>query len=100
MKKYLISFVILFIFIGPLQADKLLKSGFLTGEWDLNTSFEVNDPNNKILIIFNHGQEDHDKSSNDCVWKNDIRNFASLSGKKINDKEVIVYNLCTDHLAK
>ena len=99
MKKYLISFVILFIFISSSQADKILKSGFLTGEWDLNTSFKVSDPSNKILIIFNHGQEDHDKPSKDCVWKNGIRNFALLSGKKINDKELIVYNLCTDHLA-
>jgi hypothetical protein len=51
MTKYLIFFVILFTFIGPLQADKLLKSGFLTGEWDLNTSFEVNDPNNNSKIL-------------------------------------------------
>ena len=99
MKKYFISFIMLFILISPLQADKLLKSGFLSGEWELNTSFDVKDPKNKILIIFNHGQDDHDKPSKNCVWKNNIRNFASLSGKKINDKEVIVYNLCTDHLA-
>ena len=99
MKKYLIFFVISFILISPSQADKLLKSGFLSGEWDLNTSFEVKNPKNKILIIFNHGQDDHDKPSKNCVWKNNIRNFASLSGKKINDKVLIVYNLCTDHLA-
>jgi len=99
MKKYLIFFAISFILISPSQADKLLKSGFLSGEWDLNTNFEVKDPKNKILIIFNHGQDDHDKPSKNCVWKNNIRNFASLSGKKINDKELIVYNLCTDHLA-
>ena len=32
MKKYLISFVILFILTGSLQADKILKNSFLTGE--------------------------------------------------------------------
>ena len=99
MKKYLFSFLIIFLFSSPLHADKLLKSGFLSGEWKLNTDFEVKDPKNKILIIYNHGQDDHDKPSKDCVWGNNIRNFASLSGKKVKDKEVLVYLYCTDHLA-
>ena len=99
MRKYLFSLLIIFLFSSPLHADKLLKSGFLSGEWKLNTDFEVKDPKNKILIIYNHGQDDHDKPSKDCVWKNNIRNFASLSGKKVKDKEVLVYLYCTDHLA-
>ena len=99
MRKYLFSLIIIFLFSSPLHADKLLKSGFLSGEWKLNTDFEVKDPKNKILIIYNHGQDDHDKPSKDCVWKNNIRNFASLSGKKVKDKEVLVYLYCTDHLA-
>ena len=99
MRKYLFSLLIIFLFSSPLHADKLLKSGFLSGEWKLNTDFEVKDPKNKILIIYNHGQDDHDKPSKDCVWKNNIRNFASLSGKKVKDKEVLVYLFCTDHLA-
>ena len=98
MKKYLFSFLIIFLFSTPLHADKLLKSGFLSGEWKLNTNFEVKDPKNKILIIYNHGQDDHDKPSKNCVWKNNIRNFASLTGKKVKDKEVLVYSFCTDHL--
>ena len=98
MKKYLFSFLIIFLFTNSLHADKLLKSGFLSGEWKLNTDFEVKDPKNKILIIYNHGQDDHDKPSKDCVWKNNIRNFASLSGKKVKDKEILVYSFCTDHL--
>jgi len=98
MKKYLFGFLIIFLFSSPLHADKLLKSGFLSGEWKLNTNFEVKDPKNKILIIYNHGQDDHDKPSKNCVWKNNIRNFASLTGKKVKDKEVLVYSFCTDHL--
>ena len=98
MKKYLINLIIVFLFSNPLHADKLLKSGFLSGEWKLDINFEVKDPKNKILIIFNHGQDDHDKPSKNCVWKNNIRNFASLSGKKVKDKEVLVYSFCTDHL--
>ena len=91
--------MVIFLISTPLYADKLLKSGFLSGEWKLNTNFEVKDPKNKILIIYNHGQDDHDKASKNCVWKNNIRNIASLSGKKVKDKEVLVYNFCTDHLA-
>ena len=98
MKKYLINLLIIFLFSNPLQADKLLKSGFLSGEWKLDTNFEVKDPKNKILVIFNHGQDDHDKPSKNCVWKNGIRNIASLSGEKIKGKEILVYNFCTDHL--
>ena len=91
--------MVIFLISTPLYADKLLKSGFLSGEWKLNTNFEVKEPKNKILIIYNHGQDDHDKASKNCVWKNNIRNIASLSGKKVKDKEVLVYNFCTDHLA-
>ena len=98
MKKYLINLLIIFLFSSPLHADKLLKSGFLSGEWKLDTGFEVKDPKNKILVIFNHGQDDHDKPSKNCVWKNGIRNIASLSGEKIKGKEILVYNFCTDHL--
>ncbi len=99
MKKFLINFLIIFLFSTPLHADKLLESGFLSGEWKLDTDFVVKDPKNKILIIFNHGQDDHDKPSKNCVWKNNIRNIASLSGEKVKDKEVLVYVFCTDHLA-
>jgi len=99
MKKFIINCLVIFLISTPLHADKLLKSGFLSGEWKLNTNFEVKDPKNKILIIYNHGQDDHDKASKNCVWKNNIRNIASLSGKKVKDKEVLVYNFCTDHLA-
>ena len=98
MKKYLINLLIIFLFSNPLHADKLLKSGFLSGEWKLDTNFEVKDPKNKILVIFNHGQDDHDKPSKNCVWKNGIRNIASLSGQKVKSKEILVYNFCTDHL--
>ena len=54
-------------------------------------------PTNKIINYLSiMVKTDHDgKPSKECVWKNNIRNFASLSlAKKINDKEVIVYNLC------
>ena len=99
MKKLLLIFTLFLVFNTPIYADKLLKSGFLSGEWKLDTNFDVKDAKNKILIIFNDGQDDHDKPSKNCVWKNGIRNIASLSGKKVKGKEILVYNFCTDHLA-
>ena len=53
MKKFIINCLVIFLISTPLYADKLLKSGFLSGEWKLNTNFEVKEPKNKILIIYN-----------------------------------------------
>ena len=62
MKKFIINCLIIFLISTPLYADQIKKSGFLSGEWKLNTNFEVKDPKNKILIIYNHGQDEHDKA--------------------------------------
>ena len=59
----------------------------------------INDSSNKIIIIYNHGQADHDEPSNNCVWKNGIRNFSSLVGEKVKGKEIMVYLFCTGKLA-
>ena len=96
MKKIFIALVLIF-FTSSVYADKLLESGFLSGEWDIDTNFKVDAPGDKIIIIYNHGSERNDKPSKNCQWKNNVRNFASLSGKKINDKEVLIYNFCTDN---
>lgn len=96
MKKIFISLVLIF-FTSSVYADKLLESGFLSGEWDLDTTFKVDAPGDKIIIIYNHGSERNDKPSKNCQWKNNVRNFASLSGKKIKDKEILVYSFCTDN---
>tara|TARA_Y100001958_G_C21187391_1_gene516161 strand:+ start:141 stop:1061 length:921 start_codon:yes stop_codon:yes gene_type:complete len=87
-----------FFFITHAHSDKLLKSGFLSGEWEINTKFKVSNPKDKIVLILNHGSARNDKPSKNCQWKNNVRNFASLSGKKVNDKEILVYNFCTDNL--
>ena len=96
MKKTFIALVLIF-FTSSVYADKLLESGFLSGEWDLDTTFKVDAPGDKIIIIYNHGSERNDKPSKNCQWKNNVRNFASLSGKKIKDKEILVYSFCTDN---
>ena len=71
-----------------------LKDGFLNNKMDYSKNQNIDDPKNKIILIYNHGQDDHDDPSNNCVWKNGIRNFSSLVGEKINGKEIMLYLLC------
>tara|TARA_B100000965_G_scaffold378859_1_gene374118 strand:+ start:1068 stop:1988 length:921 start_codon:yes stop_codon:yes gene_type:complete len=97
MKKIYIVFILIFL-TSSAYADKLLKSGFLSGEWDLDINFKVDNPNDKIIIIYNHGSDENDKPSKNCQWKNNVRNFAALSGKKIKNKEILVYSFCSDNL--
>ena len=85
--------------ITPVYADKLLKNGFLNKKMNYAKEQNINDPTNKIILVYNHGQDEHDESSKNCVWKNGIRNFSSLVGEKINGKEIMLYLLCTGPLA-
>ena len=96
MKKIYILFIIISL-ATPALADKILSDGFLSGEWKLDKKFKVDNPKEKIILIYNHGSRENDKPSKNCQWKNNVRNFASLSGKKINKKEILVYNFCTDN---
>ena len=96
--KKIILLIILTSVTTSTYADKLLKNGFLDGHMNYSKNQGINDPKNKIVIIYNHGQNSHDGPSNDCVWKNGIRNFSSLVGKKVKEKEVLVYLLCTGKL--
>ena len=81
MKKLSIAFVLIF-FTSSVYADKLLESGFLSGEWDLETNFKVDAPNDKIIIIYNHGSERNDKPSKNCQWKNNVRNISCIPDGK------------------
>ena len=98
MKRFLI-FLILLSFTSSATADTLTKDGFLNNKMSYAKDQNINDPKNKIILIYNHGQDEHDEASKDCVWKNGIRNFSSLVGQKINEKEIMVYLLCTGPLA-
>ena len=98
MKKIFLILLIITL-ITPVYADTLLKNGFLNKKMNYAKEQNINDPTNKIILIYNHGQDSHDGSSKKCVWKNGIRNFSSLVGEKINKKEIMVYLLCTGSLA-
>ena len=85
MKKLSIFLIIIFFNTGVL-ADKMTKSGFLTNKVNYSKDEKINDPHNKILVIYNHGQSTHDGPSSDCAWKLVINNISSLLGKKIKYK--------------
>ena len=100
MKKIFI--ILIFILFNTTYAlsDKLLKNGFIGKDMDYLKDQNIVNPDRQIILIYNHGQENHDKpAKNNCVWKNGIRNFTSLVGEKIDGKEIKLYLLCTDHLA-
>jgi hypothetical protein len=101
MKKILIVVIFGLISCGNVFAnEKILKSGFITKSASVNEGMNIEDPKNKIIIIYNHGQNKNDKAiKNECIWVSQIRNQASLVDVEINNKKIMVYNFCTNDLA-
>ena len=99
MRKILLIFTfILFstlVYAGP--NDKINESGFINKEVRLIKNFEIKDPKNKIILIYNHGQDENDTTKN-CTWVSMLRNHASLIDQEVNGKKIMVYNLCSNHL--
>ena len=93
-------FLIIFPSLAFAGNDDIRKSGFLKKQISTKVDkLEIIDPKNKIIIIFNHGQESNDsKKKNKCTWISNVRNMASLIGERINGKVIMVYNFCTNHL--
>ena len=97
MKKFFITLILISL-TSSAYADKLKKSGFLTDKVSYHKEQKIDDPQNKILLIYNHGQKTHDGPSSDCAWKGGMKNMSSLVGKKVKDKEIVVYLFCTGKL--
>ena len=101
MKKILTLLIFTLIFSGSVYANgKILKSGFITKSASVKEGMQVKDPKNKIIIIYNHGQNRNDKAiKKECIWINQIMNQASLVDKEINGKKIMVYNFCSNDFA-
>ena len=97
MKKFLIT-LILICLTSSAFADKMTNNGFLSNKVNYSKDQKISDPENKILLIYNHGQKNHDGPSSDCAWKEGMKNISSLVGEKVKDKEILVYLLCTGKL--
>jgi len=99
MRKILLIFTFILFstlaYAGP--NDKINESGFINKEVRLIKNFEIKDPKNKIILIYNHGQDENDTAKN-CTWVSMLRNHASLIDQEVNGKKIMVYNLCSNHL--
>ena len=100
MKKILLILIFFTVSNTVYANGKILKSGFITKSASVDEDMDVKDPKNKIIIIYNHGQNKNDKAiKNECIWVSQIRNQASLVDVEINGKKIMVYNFCTNYLA-
>ncbi len=100
MKKLLLILIFLTVSNTVYANGKILKSGFITKSASVKEGMNIDDPKNKIIIIYNHGQNSNDKAhKNECIWVNQIRNQSSLVDKEINGKKIMVYNFCTNDFA-
>ena len=99
--KKILFILIFFMFSNTVYANgKILKSGFITKSASVKEGTDIQDPKNKIIIIYNHGQNKNDKAiKNECIWVNQIKNQASLVDVELNNKKIMVYNFCTNYLA-
>ena len=100
MKKLLLILIFLIVSNTVYANGKILKSGFITKSASVKEGMNIDDPENKIIIIYNHGQNSNDKAiKGECIWVNQIRNQASLVDKEINGKKIMVYNFCSNDFA-
>ena len=99
--KKIFLIVLFFIISNYAYANgKILKSGFITKSASVKEGMNIDDPKNKIIIIYNHGQNSNDKAhKSECIWVNQIRNQASLVDKEINGKKIMAYNFCSNDFA-
>ena len=84
------------------EAKNYKKSGFFTindeDKLKYSKNFKVDDPLNKIILLFNHGQDHTDRKSKHCVHTNMMLSLSKLvRDNKILDKEMLLYSFCTDH---
>ena len=100
MKKILLIVLFLIISNNVYANGKILKSGFISKSASVKEGMDIIDPKNKIIIIYNHGQNTNDKAiKGECIWVNQIRNQASLVGEEISGKKIMVYNFCSNDFA-
>ena len=100
MKKLLLIIIFLAVSNNVYANGKILKSGFITKSSSVKEGMDIKDPKNKIIIIYNHGQNTNDSvKTKECIWVNQIRNQASLVDEEIKGKKIMVYNFCSNDFA-
>ncbi len=79
------------------------ESGFLSRSgskfpWSLvfSQSAPIADPTGKVLIIYNHGSATDDSSEPYCNFLSRLYPLSQLVGQRIDNKEILVYVVCTN----
>ena len=67
--KNILFFAIIFLTTSTTNvfSDAIKKSGFLDSKTKIIKSEEISDPKNKIIIIYNHGQDSLDRKGKNCT---------------------------------
>ena len=105
MKKLLGIIVLGLLLSGNAYADskfeKELKkvskdNGFVDSNGETYPSEQITDKKNTILIIYNHGS-DNDQKTDKCTkpWNNVAKVIRDLHNKKIKNFNIKIYRLCT-----
>ena len=105
MKKIILFLTLLLTLTTNSFSEMILKSGFYDKNMNLHktqTKNNIDDPENKIILIYNSGQDYHDSPRSnlkDCTNTISISALATLVNTKINNKEIMLYVLCTQKIA-
>ena len=92
-------FIILSVFIFTTSSaisdgHDIKKDGFLSKNFKITELSTIQDPENKIILINNHGQNNLDGKQKGCTSIDQIRNRVSLVDEEINGKKIMLYILC------
>ena len=100
MKRFFYTLIILFSSTLFSLADNhsIKKEGFFTKDFKIIPLSEVKNFQNKIILINNHGQNTNDGKQKGCTSIDQIRNRVSLVNEKVNEKTIMLFNLCAGHI--
>ena len=97
MKRLLIIFLSIFILSTKFafsDGHAIKKEGFFSKDFKITELSTIKNPENKIVLINNHGQNNLDGTQKDCTTVDQVRNRLSLIDQEVNGKKIMVYNLC------
>ena len=86
-----LSIFILTISSSFADSHNIKKDGFLSKKFKVTKLSTIEDPDNKIILINNHGQSNFDGKQNFCTSIDQIRNRVSLIDEEINGKKIMLY---------
>ena len=89
-------FIVLFFFILSTTSVKsnnhqIKREGFLSKDFKITKLSTIENAENKIILINNHGQNTNDGKQKGCTSIDQIRNRVSLVNEKVNEKTIMLF---------